>query len=207
MPDAAVSIAIRDESFATSGLVISDRGYLEIFPYDRWSDKQLPTMRENQTFMPTGILLKESETRPPSLLSESELISLMDREGIGTDATIAEHIATIQKRHYAEKTPDRLFVPTTLGMALVQGYNSLDIPLGKPYLRAQMERDCTAICRGQKIPDQVTEECLQAMKQVYRKVIANGQALERELARYFRPGVRKLWSSVWCGLHCRPLSR
>lgn len=29
----------------------------------------------------------------------------MDKEGIGTDATISEHIATILKRNYAEKNP------------------------------------------------------------------------------------------------------
>ena len=40
----------------------------------------------------------ESRTQAPSLLSESQLISLMDKNGIGTDATIAQHITTIQDR-------------------------------------------------------------------------------------------------------------
>ena len=41
------------------------------------------------------MMLEEGKTKPPNLLSESELISLMDKNGIGTDATIAEHIKTI----------------------------------------------------------------------------------------------------------------
>jgi DNA topoisomerase-3 len=38
------------------------------------------------------------------MLSEADLISLMDANGIGTDATIAEHIATVLKREYVLKS-------------------------------------------------------------------------------------------------------
>ena len=54
---------------------------------------------------------------------EVELISLMARNGIGTDATIAQHITTIQERNYAEKNGAQKFSPTKLGIALVEGYN------------------------------------------------------------------------------------
>ena len=53
--------------------------------------------------------------------AEVELISLMDRNGIGTDATIAQHITTIQERAYAMKDNNQKFVPTKLGIALVEG--------------------------------------------------------------------------------------
>ena len=46
----------------------------------------------------------------------------MDKEGIGTDATISEHIATILKRKYAEKNQAGRFVPTNIGLALVETY-------------------------------------------------------------------------------------
>jgi DNA topoisomerase len=45
----------------------------------------------------------------------------MDRNGIGTDATIAGHIKTIQQREYALKNASGQFVPTKLGLALVEG--------------------------------------------------------------------------------------
>ena len=50
-----------------------------------------------------------------------ELITLMDRNGIGTDATIAQHITTIQQRAYASKDNNQKFLPTKLGIALVEG--------------------------------------------------------------------------------------
>jgi DNA topoisomerase-3 len=55
--------------------------------------------------------------------TEVELISLMDRNGIGTDATIAQHISTIQERKYAIKDANQTFRPTQLGIALIEGYN------------------------------------------------------------------------------------
>lgn len=47
--------------------------------------------------------VKNGVTAPPKPMSEAELIGLMDKNGIGTDATIHEHIKTIQDREYANK--------------------------------------------------------------------------------------------------------
>jgi len=40
--------------------------------------------------------MNEGETTAPPMLTEAELIRKMDENGIGTDATIATHIQTIQ---------------------------------------------------------------------------------------------------------------
>lgn len=40
----------------------------------------------------------EGTTSAPALLTEADLIALMDKHGIGTDATHAEHINTIKQR-------------------------------------------------------------------------------------------------------------
>lgn len=77
------------------------------------------------------------ETNPPPLLSEADLIAKMDSNGIGTDATIAEHIKTILKREYAIKVNNNTqFKPTTLGLALVLSYEHMGLELAKPNLRA-----------------------------------------------------------------------
>jgi DNA topoisomerase-3 len=58
---------------------------------------------QGQQFTPSSFAIRQSATEPPPPLSEADLIAKMNDAGIGTDATIAQHIETIQKRNYAVK--------------------------------------------------------------------------------------------------------
>ncbi len=55
----------------------------------------------------------------------------MDTKGIGTDATIAQHIKTIQERQYAVRNEQQRFAPTELGLALVEGYEAIGFTMTK----------------------------------------------------------------------------
>lgn len=72
-------------------------------------------------------------------MSERELIGLMERHGIGTDATVAEHIRKQIERGYATKHHgDMTFWPTPLGEGLVSGYRRMGLQsLWLPALRCQ----------------------------------------------------------------------
>lgn len=83
----------------------------------------------------------EEKTSPPSLLTEAELIALMDKHGIGTDATHAEHIDTIKSRQYVGLTDNQHFMPGKLGIGLVMGYDNMGFQMSKPHLRADLEKD------------------------------------------------------------------
>lgn len=96
----------------------------------------------------------ESQTSPPNLLTEADLIALMDRHGIGTDATHAEHIEKIKNREYSAVV-DGKFHPAELGIGLVEGYEEIGRCMSKPELRAEMEVDFVDICNGVKTRDQV----------------------------------------------------
>ena len=75
-------------------------------------------------FIPSGLVCSVFDQGAfHYIILEVELISLMDRNGIGTDATITQHISTIQDRAYATKDHQQKFLPTKLGIALVEGYN------------------------------------------------------------------------------------
>jgi len=57
----------------------------------------------------------EGRTEAPKLLMKADLIALMEKHDIGTDATHAEHIETIKERHYAHVTPQNFFCPAQFG--------------------------------------------------------------------------------------------
>lgn len=189
-----ISLLYGSEIFNTSGLIVLERNYLDVYPYDKWTSSQdLPEFREGEVFEPTEARIHDGKTSPPGYLTEPELIALMDANGIGTDATMAEHIVKIKERKYVETRargmqprqededgsdddepvePDtgrgrgrgRLrgrgrgargggiarggggttgvqeFIPTTLGVALVEGYENMgfETSLTKPFLRKEV---------------------------------------------------------------------
>jgi DNA topoisomerase-3 len=71
------------EFLSLIGLSIIHRNYLEVFPYDKWSEKSLPNFNEGNEFMPSICELREGETSAPNLLTEADLVGLMDKNGIG----------------------------------------------------------------------------------------------------------------------------
>jgi DNA topoisomerase III len=88
-----VEVTLANEVFSAKGLKIESKNYLEI--YDKWETSDIPDLKEGQILEDAELFMKEGKTTPPSYLTESDLISLMDENGIGTDATIHQHIATI----------------------------------------------------------------------------------------------------------------
>ncbi len=75
-------------------------------------------------------------TKPPEKLTEGDLLSAMDRYGIGTDATVADHIKKQLDRGYALKDNNARFSPTPLGEALISAYRKMDLAnLWQPDLR------------------------------------------------------------------------
>ena len=54
-------------------------------------------------------------------ISEAELIEEMEKNKIGTDASMSVHIENIVKRGYVEVTEDRRLIPTNLGELLLKG--------------------------------------------------------------------------------------
>lgn len=110
--ETVVDIDIAQERFSASGLMIIARNYLDVYPYDRWSTKVLcvcvcvfyvhdilfeweimvkcvfacqliPVYEQGSQFQPTAIEMVDGQTSPPQLLTEADLIALMEKHGIG----------------------------------------------------------------------------------------------------------------------------
>lgn len=96
--ETTVNVVIADEQFTATGLCIYERNYLDVYIYENWNAKEIHDYKVGNTFEPTELSMPEGTTSPPSLLTEADLIALMDKNGIGTDATHAEHINTIKQR-------------------------------------------------------------------------------------------------------------
>lgn len=117
--------------------------------------------------------IKEKMTTPPTYLTESELISRMEKHGIGTDASISTHIENIIKRYYVELIPGRKLKPTKLGLVLAQGYHLIDNSLVLPTIRSDIEGQCNNIAKGLAERDVVVRKAIDLFSAKFNYFVDN----------------------------------
>lgn len=181
-----ISAQVGIEEFECKGIRVTELNYLLVYKYEKWTEQEIAPFRQGEILPIKEFLMKEGMTSAPLLLSESDLITCMDKNGIGTDATIHEHIKKIIVRKYAIKGRDSRFVPTRLGVALVEAFDQLglDLSLTQPKIRAKLERDLASVCSGQLSKIQVIHESKEMYKKVYRKVEDEFHRLVRVFNKY-----------------------
>lgn len=86
---------------------------------------------------------------------------------------------------YIGEIENGYLVPGTLGMGLVEGYDSVDLPLAYPELRAELERDLKLICTGTRSPNDVLREQIEKYKEVYRIITQRIEAMDASLANRY----------------------
>lgn len=185
--ETVVTAELGNEEFTATGLIILEKNYLEVYPYEKWNGKEIHNYEVGQRFTPTELGMQESKTSPPSLLTEADLIALMDKHGIGTDATHAELISKIKDRKYIGEVGNGLLVPGAIGMGLYEGYElmKLEFEFTKPKLRASFEEDLKAICEGRKNPQAVLREQIAIYKESYKTVEQKAKSLDDALSARF----------------------
>ncbi|XP_021855036.1 DNA topoisomerase 3-alpha isoform X2 [Spinacia oleracea] len=183
--ETTVEIDIAGELFSACGRVILAKNYLDVYRFDTWGGSFIPTYMLGQQFAPTTLTLDSGVTRPPPLLSEADLLSCMDKAGIGTDATMHDHIKKLLDRFYATKDANTRFSPTNLGESLVMGYDDMGYELWKPYLRSKMEDDMKAVSLGTKRKADILASCLQEMKACFLDARLNKVKLFEAMGIFF----------------------
>jgi len=115
-----------DAEFATSGTVITFRGFLAAYeegnddePADEDADRRLPRLEEGQELENRSLDALGHETTPPPRFTEATLVRALEERGIGRPSTYASIIGTIIDRGYVFKKGSAL-VPSYVAFAVVK---------------------------------------------------------------------------------------
>ncbi|KAK9391563.1 DNA topoisomerase 3-beta-1 [Crotalus adamanteus] len=93
--------SVASERFTCIGKTVLSPGFTEIMPWQTIPlEESLPSCERGDLFRVNEVKLLEKQTSPPDYLTEAELITLMEKHGIGTDASIPVHINNICQRNY-----------------------------------------------------------------------------------------------------------
>jgi DNA topoisomerase-3 len=161
-----VTFDLGGEVFFKKGSTPLSPGFTAVMPWIAAnSDDRLPSnIKTGDDYIVVEIKINERKTSPPDYLSEADLISLMEKHGIGTDASIPTHINNICQRNYVKIESGRRLVPTRLGIVLVHGYQKIDRSLVLPTSRADMERELNDIAAGKRQFKEVLKNTLDDFK-------------------------------------------
>jgi DNA topoisomerase IA len=55
-------VKLNEEIFVAKGLIIEDMGYMQIYPYDTWRDKNIPPYQQGQILEKFIIKISEGKT-------------------------------------------------------------------------------------------------------------------------------------------------
>lgn len=179
---------IGKEKFLCTGKILTDPGYTSVMTWQAISDDEdIPPFTKGQTCNITDVRLGERQTGPPDYLTESELITLMEKHGIGTDASIPVHINNICERNYVTIVSGRKLKPTTLGIVLVHGYQKIDADLVLPTMRSAMEQQLNLIAIGKANYHAVLEHALEIFLLKFKYFVNNISGMDELFEVSFSP--------------------
>lgn len=176
-----LQVLVNEEPFDASGTVQKNAGWLEAYPFENKKDKLLPYVEEKQKVGVKKLSNIKSKTSPPKKLTEAELLTLMDKHGIGTKATAPTHIETNKKRGYFEAKGKTVSILDT-GFTLMEGL-SLTVPiLVRPEVRAKIEALILNVEEGKKEFEEALTEGTALIKEMYSQLEANKKELTSNIA-------------------------
>ena len=165
-----LDVEIKGVRMSSSGKYFTDEGFYNIFPYFKPKDVLwLPQLHINELLPVIRVDLKERKTKPPPHLTESELLRLLEKHSIGTDATRADYPQIIIERGYAEKK-GRTFRLSGLGEMLIDLLKSVDYRLVTPDTRRYVEQLMANVEAGKISVDSALREALKIYEELYEKV-------------------------------------
>lgn len=156
-------------------------GFYEIYGYFKPKDDPIPELVEGESLTVVAVKLHKGETKPPNRLTESDLLRLMEENGIGTDATRASFPKLIIDRGYVVKERG-VFKPTPLGMKLAELLESVDPRLMTPETRRRVEELMGKIEAGELTYEEALNKAIEEYRPLYLKLEKHISAKISELA-------------------------
>ena len=152
------------EPLKTSGTVVTEEGWLGVYPYARRADEELPALNEGDEVEVVEAEVLSKETQPPARYGQGRLIKLMEDLGLGTKATRPNIIQNLYDRGYVHDDP---IVPTETGMAVAEALMHFASEIATHEMTAELERSMDAISEGRISKDSVVDESRDVLRRVY----------------------------------------
>ena len=172
------------EPLVAGGTVVTEEGWLAVYPYGRRADEEIPKLSEGQEVRVTGTELFSKETQPPGRYGQGRLLRVMEDLGLGTKATRPSIIQNLYDRGYVHDDP---LVPTETGMAVAQALKDFASEIATHEMTSELERSMDEISEGRISKDSVVDRSRDVLREVYDHL----ESSQEEFADIVWSGIRE----------------
>ena len=179
-----LDLLIKDEPFKAQIVSLVDLGFLIIAPFLKpiyateiqISGDKIPV--EN-------IELNDKETKPPPHYTETTLLKLMEKNGLGTKSTRPNIIETLKARKVIFKNYGKYFI-SSLGIFLIENLMKIWLPFLKPTFTRDVETQLEMIKDEKRDMNVVIEDVKKDFLMLFDKFRANKQELIANAQEYVK---------------------
>lgn len=175
-----ISITTDGHRFYLSGSQVLSRGWMRFYePYVRFQDVILPPLEKGQVINIKKVFLESRFTEPPPRYNPNSLLRKMEQTEIGTKATRANIIQTLQDRGYVQ---GEHMTVTTLGSEVCHILEAHCPTVVSTSLTRELEKSMLKIQEKKESRDKVLAEATGILKPVLEALKQNEKAIGQQLA-------------------------
>ena len=170
--------------YTSSCSLIQNEGFLKFLPSQEkeFIDKE-DVLEKGQDY--EIVDFNYEKRKNDSYITEAQLIEEMEKNHIGTDASMSVHIQNIVRRGYVRVDEKRRLIPTKLGKALIEALEAVEPDIVLPKNRATIEEFVSLLSTGKKNYDEVLDYALKFYKSKYSSVANQLNKLIEIFGKYF----------------------
>jgi DNA topoisomerase-1 len=176
-----VVISINGNRFQLNGRRTLEEGWLRFYKhYVKSADAALPPMEEGQKVSVKRVVLEDKLTTPPARYNPSTLLRRMEKEEIGTKATRAGIIQTLNIRKYIS---EEKIVVTDLGFEVVDVLKKYCPAVVSIELTRQLEERMNDIQQGNETRENVLRDTIEILKLVTEQLKEKERVIGERLSQ------------------------
>jgi DNA topoisomerase-1 len=176
-----VTISLNGNPFKFSAARTLSEGWFRFYkPYFQVKDDPLPPLTEGKSVEVKRVTLKQHFTQPPPRYNPRSLLLKMEKEEIGTKATRAATIQTLQERKYLNGT-DNLSV-SDLGFEVTEVLQTYCPTVVQSEMTRVLEEKMDAIQQGKETKENVLQNATETLKTVTAELKEKEEAIGAQLS-------------------------
>jgi DNA topoisomerase I len=177
-----VAVEVGGHRFGLNGVRTLGEGWLRFYePYARLKDVHLPPMHEGQTVDVKKVASKCEFTQPPSRYNPRSLLLKMEKEEIGTKATRAAVMQTLQDRKYVEGTSS--LKVTDIGTNVTETLSKYCPEVTSPQMTRNLEEKMDQIQEGKITKQAVLQQAISVLEPALKQLKINESAVGERLSQ------------------------